>query len=120
MDLGCGSGTMGARWHNRRNEKSKGKGKCSHNDHPLFADCIATLHRKSAGNETEACVGSVIMETSENRDWRWPIVPRFGQCRPVIRIIGGPSMTHFVGLDVSQKITAICVVDDAGRRTLAL
>jgi transposase len=25
-------------------------------------------------------------------------------------------MTHFVGLDVSQKITAICVVDDTGRR----
>ena len=25
-------------------------------------------------------------------------------------------MTHFVGLDVSQKMTAICVVDDAGRR----
>jgi hypothetical protein len=49
-----------------------------------------------------------------------PIVPRFGQCRRVIRIVGGSSMTHFVGLDVSQKITAICVVDDAGRRTLAL
>ncbi len=25
-------------------------------------------------------------------------------------------MTHFVGLDVSQKMTAVCVVDDAGRR----
>jgi transposase len=25
-------------------------------------------------------------------------------------------MTRVVGLDVSQKITAICVVDDAGRR----
>ena len=25
-------------------------------------------------------------------------------------------MTHFVGLDVSQKMTAICVVDNAGRR----
>ena len=25
-------------------------------------------------------------------------------------------MTCFVGLDVSQKMTAICVVDDAGRR----
>jgi hypothetical protein len=25
-------------------------------------------------------------------------------------------MTRFVGLDVSQKITAICVVDDAGGR----
>ena len=25
-------------------------------------------------------------------------------------------MTHFVGLDVSQKMTAICVIDDAGRR----
>ena len=25
-------------------------------------------------------------------------------------------MTHYVGLDVSQKSTAICVVDDSGRR----
>ena len=25
-------------------------------------------------------------------------------------------MTCFVGLDVSQKMTAVCVVDDAGRR----
>ena len=25
-------------------------------------------------------------------------------------------MTHFVGLDVSQKTTAICVVDASGRR----
>ena len=25
-------------------------------------------------------------------------------------------MTRFVGLDVSQKLTSICVVDDAGRR----
>jgi hypothetical protein len=29
----------------------------------------------------------------------------------VIRTIGGLSMTGFVGLDVSQKMTAICVVD---------
>jgi transposase len=25
-------------------------------------------------------------------------------------------MTRFAGLDVSQKLTSICVVDDAGRR----
>jgi transposase len=25
-------------------------------------------------------------------------------------------MTHHVGLDVSQKTTAICIIDDAGRR----
>ena len=25
-------------------------------------------------------------------------------------------MTRYVGLDVSQKMTVICVVDDAGRR----
>ena len=25
-------------------------------------------------------------------------------------------MTHYVGLDVSQKLTAICIVDDTGRR----
>jgi transposase len=30
--------------------------------------------------------------------------------------IGGCSMTHHVGLDVSQKMTAICIVDDTGRR----
>jgi transposase len=28
--------------------------------------------------------------------------------------MGGYSMTHFVGLDVSQKLTAICVIDDTG------
>jgi transposase len=30
--------------------------------------------------------------------------------------MGGCTMTRFVGLDVSQKLTSICVVDDAGRR----
>jgi hypothetical protein len=30
--------------------------------------------------------------------------------------IGGSSMTYFVGLDVSQKSMAICVVDSTGRR----
>jgi transposase len=25
-------------------------------------------------------------------------------------------MTHFVGLDVSQKMTAMCIIDNAGRR----
>ena len=25
-------------------------------------------------------------------------------------------MTHYVGLDVSQKLTAICIVDETGRR----
>src|SRR3954471_18365631 len=29
---------------------------------------------------------------------------------------GRCSMTRFVGLDVSQKLTSICVVDDTGRR----
>ena len=24
-------------------------------------------------------------------------------------------MTHYIGLDVSQKLTAICIVDDTGR-----
>ena len=32
------------------------------------------------------------------------------------RIIGGRSMAHAVGLDVSQKTTAICVVDTNGAR----
>jgi hypothetical protein len=31
----------------------------------------------------------------------------------VIRIVGGSSMTRFVGLDVSQKMTAICGVANA-------
>src|SRR5215468_5342632 len=30
--------------------------------------------------------------------------------------LGGASMARFVGLDVSQKLTSICVVDDTGRR----
>ena len=30
--------------------------------------------------------------------------------------IGGCAITRHVGLDVSQKVTAICVVDDSGRR----
>jgi len=30
--------------------------------------------------------------------------------------IGGCSITRFVGLDVSQELTAICVVDNSGRR----
>src|SRR6202048_2583613 len=37
-----------------------------------------------------------------------PRIPRGASSRP--------SMTRFVGLDVSQKMTVICVVDDAGRR----
>ena len=35
---------------------------------------------------------------------------------PVVFTIGGCSMTHYVGLDVSQKVIAVCIVDDAGRR----
>ena len=30
--------------------------------------------------------------------------------------LGGVSMARFVGLDVSQKLTSICVVDDTGGR----
>ena len=41
---------------------------------------------------------------------------RSGLCRPAVRTMGGGSMTRFVGLDVSQKLTAICVVDETGRR----
>jgi len=29
--------------------------------------------------------------------------------------MGGCKMTRFVGLDVSQKLTSICVVDETGR-----
>ena len=39
-----------------------------------------------------------------------------GGCGPVVFTIGGYSMTHYIGLDVSQKLTSICIVDDASRR----
>jgi hypothetical protein len=44
-------------------------------------------------------------------------VPRSGRCSPVAFAIGGDAIPHYVGLDVSQKLTAICVVDDTGRRS---
>jgi hypothetical protein len=39
-----------------------------------------------------------------------------GRRCPVIRTIGGSSMACFVELDVSQKITAICAIDNAPKR----
>jgi hypothetical protein len=60
---------------------------------------------------------NVMVWTSDNCGWRLicdsAAIRR--QC-PVIRTIGDSSMTSFVKLDVSQKMTAICVVDNAGRR----
>ena len=44
------------------------------------------------------------------------IVPRSGHCRLAARTMEGCLMTRFVGFDVSQKLTAICVVDETGRR----
>jgi transposase len=44
------------------------------------------------------------------------MVPRTGLCRPVAFTVGGCAITRYVGLDVSQKFTAICVVNDSGRR----
>ena len=42
---------------------------------------------------------------------------RFRLCRREVRTMGGGSMARFVGLDVSQKLTAICVGDKTdGRR----
>ncbi|WP_428393943.1 IS110 family transposase [Lichenicoccus sp.] len=41
---------------------------------------------------------------------------RSGRCRPAGGSMEGGSMTQFVGLDVSQKLTAICIVDETGRR----
>jgi len=35
---------------------------------------------------------------------------------PVIRTVEGSLMTRFVGLDVSQEMTAVCAIDNAGRR----
>src|SRR5271166_1807801 len=62
--------------------------------------------------------GVVHMWTSGNRGW--------GPERSISAVVrallpggshmGDCSMTRFVGLDVSQKLTSICVVDDAGRR----
>ena len=68
--------------------------------------------------DIEALAWPCHMWTSDNRGRRLirPIVPRSGRRGSVIRTIGGSLMTRFVGLDVSQKITAICVVDDVGRR----
>jgi hypothetical protein len=45
-----------------------------------------------------------------------PMVPRSGRCSRVAFTIGGCAMTHYAGLDVSQKMTAICVVDASGSR----
>jgi hypothetical protein len=45
-----------------------------------------------------------------------PRVPRSGQCHAVIRTVGGSSTSRFVGLDVSPKVTALCVIDNTGRR----
>jgi hypothetical protein len=57
MDLGRGSGIIGARWHNWQCDESEGQGNCSHTDHltTVFCGLLATLNRKSAGNETERC-----------------------------------------------------------------
>src|SRR5271165_1243447 len=62
--------------------------------------------------------GVVHMWTSGNRGW--------GPERSISAVVrallpggshmGDCSMTRFVGLDVSQKLASICVVDDAGRR----
>ena len=38
---------------------------------------------------------------------------RSERCGPAVRIMVGGSMARFVGLDVLQKLTAICVVDKA-------
>src|SRR6516162_4585507 len=43
-------------------------------------------------------------------------MPRSGHRCPASRGMGGGSMAQYVGVDVSQKLTAIRVVDNAGRR----
>ena len=43
------------------------------------------------------------------------IVLRSGRCRPAVRI-WRRLMARFVGLDVSQTLGSVCVVDDIGRR----
>ena len=42
-------------------------------------------------------------------------VLRSGRCRPVVHT-WRRLMARFVGLDVSQKLSSVCVVDDIGRR----
>jgi hypothetical protein len=47
------------------------------------------------------------------------MVPRSGRRCPVIRTVSGSSTTRFVGLDVSQKMMVICVVDNTGLTVVA-
>lgn len=44
------------------------------------------------------------------------MMPRSERYRPALGGMGGCSRARFVGLDVSQKLTAVCVVDETGRR----
>ncbi len=44
------------------------------------------------------------------------MMPRAGLCRPAAHTMGGGSIARFVGLDVSQKLTSICIVDETGHR----
>jgi hypothetical protein len=60
MDLGRGSGIIGARWHNRQCEESEGKGNCSHNDHRFFADCLRHYTRKVPVMRQNARVGCLL------------------------------------------------------------
>jgi hypothetical protein len=53
VDLGRGSGIIGARRHDRQSEESEGKGNCSHNDH-RFCGLLARLNSKSACIETKS------------------------------------------------------------------
>ncbi len=57
MDLGRGSGTIGARWHNWQCEESEGKGNCSHNGHRFFSDCLRRYTRKVPVMRQNARVG---------------------------------------------------------------
>ena len=61
--------------------------------------------------------GDLMVWTSGNRG-REPELARCCDPGAVARwfALGGGTMARFVGLDVSQKLTSICVVDDTGRR----
>ena len=62
--------------------------------------------------------GSVVhVWTSGNRGLEREalIVLRSGRCRPAVRT-WRRLMARFVGLDVSQKLSSVCVVDDTGGR----
>ncbi|MGI4942615.1 MAG: IS630 family transposase, partial [Janthinobacterium lividum] len=100
------------------------KGRCGTMTHDYKRNGTTTLF--AAFNVLEGSVIGRCMQrhttvlhvwTSGNRGVRLqtPIVPRSERERSAVRT-WETAMARFVGLDVSQKLTSICVVDETGRR----